>query len=170
MAASEWLPLESAVVFRENPNGALVTAAPELLPSTVNCTLVVLEETLVDTATVPETVAPDAGEVIEIVGGVLIGPGPEPPHGGTLVLFVNGEVTAQFFGCGGIGGGGIFCEAGESACAAAASKVSLVRVTGSHPPPFQKLLGVPSEAMALTMLLEICTGPQGGSEAFTFQT
>jgi hypothetical protein len=67
-AAREWLPLVSAAVFREKPNGALVTAAPELAPSTLNCTLVVLEETLVETATVPETVAPDAGEVIEIVG------------------------------------------------------------------------------------------------------
>jgi hypothetical protein len=65
-AAREWLPLESAVVFKEKPNGALVTAAPELAPSTLNCTLVVLEETLVETATVPETVAPDAGEVIEM--------------------------------------------------------------------------------------------------------
>jgi hypothetical protein len=56
------------VVFREKENGAVVTAAPELAPSTLNCTLVVLEETLVETATVPETVAPDAGEVIEMVG------------------------------------------------------------------------------------------------------
>jgi hypothetical protein len=162
--------LESAVVFREKLNGAVVTAAPELLPSTVNCTLVVFEETLVVTATVPETVAPDEGEVIEIVGGVPVGPGPEPPQGGTLVLFVNGEATAQFFGCGGMGGGGIFCETGESACTAAASKVLFVRVRGSHPPPFQKLLGVPSEAMALAMLFETCTGPQGGSEALIFQT
>ena len=67
-AEREWLPLESVVVFREKPNGALVTAAPELAPSTLNCTLVVLEETLVETATVPDTVAPDAGEVIEMDG------------------------------------------------------------------------------------------------------
>jgi hypothetical protein len=67
-AEREWLPLESVVVLREKPNGAVVTAAPEFAPSTLNCTLVVLEETLVETATVPETVAPDAGEVIEMVG------------------------------------------------------------------------------------------------------
>jgi len=67
-AEREWLPLESAVVFRERLNGALVTAAPEFAPSTLNCTLVVLEETLVETATVPETVAPDVGEVIEMDG------------------------------------------------------------------------------------------------------
>ena len=54
--------------MRERLKGALVTAAPELLPSTLNCTLVVLEETLVETVVVPETVAPESGEVIEIVG------------------------------------------------------------------------------------------------------
>ena len=67
-AEREWLPLESVVVFREKPNGALVTAAPVFVPSTLNCTLVVLEETLVETETVPETVEPGAGEVIEMVG------------------------------------------------------------------------------------------------------
>jgi hypothetical protein len=48
----------------------VVTAAPVLFPSTLNCTLVVLEETLVVTETAPETAAPEAGAVIEIVGGV----------------------------------------------------------------------------------------------------
>ena len=69
-AESEWVPLENDVVFREKLKGALVTGAPELLPSTLNCTLVVLEETLVVTVVVPETVAPESGEVIEIVGAV----------------------------------------------------------------------------------------------------
>ena len=68
VAVSEWLPLERFFVFSERLNGALVTAAPEFAPSTLNCTLVVLEETLVETATVPETVAPDEGEVIEMDG------------------------------------------------------------------------------------------------------
>jgi hypothetical protein len=58
------------VVLREKLKGALVTAAPELLPSTLNCTLVVLEETLVETVVIPETVAPESGEVIEMVGAV----------------------------------------------------------------------------------------------------
>lgn len=71
-AASEWLPLESGVVFREKLNGALVTAAPVLLPSTMNCTLEVLEETLVETVMVPETAAPESGEAMEIVGGRLL--------------------------------------------------------------------------------------------------
>jgi hypothetical protein len=46
-----------------------VTAAPVLFPSTRNCTLVAFAETLVVTVIVPETVAPGAGAVIEIVGG-----------------------------------------------------------------------------------------------------
>ena len=71
-AASEWLPSESVVVFRDKLNGALVTAAPELLPSTRSCTLAVLAETLVETLMVPETVEPESGAVIETVGGRLL--------------------------------------------------------------------------------------------------
>jgi hypothetical protein len=67
-AESEWVPLESVVVFREKLKGGLVTGAPESLPSNLNCTLVVLAETLVETVVVPETVAPESGEVIEIAG------------------------------------------------------------------------------------------------------
>lgn len=69
-AVSEWLPFESLMVFRERLNGALVTAVPVLLPSTLNCTLVVLADTLVKTVMVPEAVAPEAGEVMATVGGV----------------------------------------------------------------------------------------------------
>lgn len=69
-AVSEWLPFEKVIVFNESLNGALVTAVPALLPSTLNCTLVVLADTLVETATVPETVAPDVGEVMATVGAV----------------------------------------------------------------------------------------------------
>ena len=47
-----------------------MTAAPVLLPSTLNCTLVVFADTVVVTVTVPATVAPEAGAVMEIVGGV----------------------------------------------------------------------------------------------------
>jgi len=71
-AVSEWLPLESAIVFRDKLNGALVTTAPILLPSTRNCTLVVLEETLVETLMVPEMIAPEAGDVIDTVGGAEV--------------------------------------------------------------------------------------------------
>jgi len=48
-----------------------VTAAPVFLPSTWNCTLVVLEETLVEMVMVPETMAPDAGAVMKTVGAVF---------------------------------------------------------------------------------------------------
>ena len=48
----------------------LVTAAPVLFPSSLNCTLVLFADTLVVTVTVPETIAPEAGAVMEIVGGV----------------------------------------------------------------------------------------------------
>ena len=80
-AAIEWLPLERVVVFKERLNGALVTLAPELIPSTSNCTLVVLDETLVVILMVPATVEPDAGAVMEIVGaaGATIA---EKPFGG----------------------------------------------------------------------------------------
>ena len=47
----------------------MVTAAPVLLPSTMNCTLVVFADTFVEMEMVPETVAPEAGEVMETVGG-----------------------------------------------------------------------------------------------------
>lgn len=69
--ASEWLPLESVFVFTEKLKGVVVTAEPEFLPSTWSCTFVVFAETVVETVTVPETFAPDTGEVIETDGGVV---------------------------------------------------------------------------------------------------
>ncbi len=65
-------------MFRDKLNGALVTAAPELPPSTRNCTLVVLADTLVETVIVPETVAPDSGELMEIVGAAVATGGRTP--------------------------------------------------------------------------------------------
>ena len=56
----------------EKSSGALVTATPVLFPSTLNCTLVVLGEALVVIGIVPETVAPGAGEVIEMVGAPVL--------------------------------------------------------------------------------------------------
>ena len=69
-AVSKWLPFDSAVVSRRKSKGGPVTAAPALLPSTRNCTLVVSAVTLAVTVMAPETVAPDAGAMIEIAGGV----------------------------------------------------------------------------------------------------
>jgi hypothetical protein len=72
-AVSEWLPLASVVVFSVWLNGAAVTAAPEFVPSTLNCTLVVFDDTVVVTVTVPDTVAPDAGVSMETSRAVLLG-------------------------------------------------------------------------------------------------
>jgi len=60
-------------VLSEWLKGAAVTAAPELVPSTLNCTLVALEDTVVVTVTVPDTVAPDAGVSMETSIGALPG-------------------------------------------------------------------------------------------------
>src|SRR3984893_15344622 len=87
-AVIEWLALLRVVGLSAKLNGALVTAAPVLLPSTLNCTLVVFADTLVVTVTVPDTVAPEAGAVIEIVGGV-----------GGAVLFTVTESAALVVVC-----------------------------------------------------------------------
>ena len=72
-AVSEWLPVESAAVFSEKLNGALVTATPEFTPSTWNCTLMVFAEAAVVTFTVPATAAPEAGDVIDTVSATGAG-------------------------------------------------------------------------------------------------
>ena len=74
-AVSMWLPLESVVVLSGKLNGALVTAGPALVPSTLNCTLVAFADALTVTVIVPETVAPEAGEVMDTLGGVGAGGG-----------------------------------------------------------------------------------------------
>jgi hypothetical protein len=67
-AVSVWLPLVRVIVFNEKLNGALDNAAPVFLPSTLNCTVVASADTLINTLILPETVTPEAGEVIEMVG------------------------------------------------------------------------------------------------------
>jgi hypothetical protein len=69
-ALNVWLPLLSFVVSSVIVNGAVVTGAPEFAPSTWNWTLVVFAEALAVTETLPETVAPDDGEVMDTVGAV----------------------------------------------------------------------------------------------------
>src|SRR4029077_11303797 len=96
--------------------------------------------------------------------------GTKLPQAGNAVLVVNGDAMAQLAGCGGIGGGCKVCVAGKSSCCAAASNVLLIIVIGSQPPPSQKLFAMPSEAIALATLFEICTGPQAGSKGRTFHT
>src|SRR3989442_153399 len=66
-------PLLAVVVFQERVYGAVVTSAPRLAPSSFNCTPTTptLSVALADTVIVPATVAPGAGEEMEMVGGVL---------------------------------------------------------------------------------------------------
>jgi len=81
----ECLPLGIVAVLRERLNGAVVTAVPASSPSSCSWTLVVLEETMVEMVMVPETIALEAGEVIDTAGGddgakvVLFAP-VEPVH------------------------------------------------------------------------------------------
>src|SRR5436309_14111278 len=72
-AVSAWLPLAAPVVFHETAYGALVSSAPRLLPSSLNCTPTTPTSSLAlaVTVTVFDTVAPPAGAVILTVGGVL---------------------------------------------------------------------------------------------------
>src|SRR6266849_8457376 len=66
-------PLAAPVVFQETEYGALVSSAPKLAPSIVNCTPATptLSEALAETGTVPWIVAPLLGEVTLTVGGVV---------------------------------------------------------------------------------------------------
>src|SRR6266705_770178 len=65
-------PLLAPVVFQAIEYGGVVTAAPALRPSSWNCTPATptLSEALAVTLIVPETVAPEAGELMLTVGPV----------------------------------------------------------------------------------------------------
>src|SRR5205809_44567 len=65
--------LLAAVVFHETAYGAVVASTPRLAPSSLNCTPTTptLSEALAVTVTLPATVAPAVGAVIETVGRVL---------------------------------------------------------------------------------------------------
>src|SRR3989475_595016 len=67
-------PAEASAVFQLVAYGAVVTSAPRLAPSSMNCTPTTptLSVALAEIVTVPATVAPLAGAVIETVGGVLL--------------------------------------------------------------------------------------------------
>ncbi len=75
LADSECVPFDAPTVFQEIAYGAAVSSAPRLAPSSRNCTPATptLSEALAETVTVPETVAPAAGAVIETVGGTESG-------------------------------------------------------------------------------------------------
>src|ERR1043166_8247322 len=74
MALRSWLPLVAVTVFQLTLYGDVVSSAPRLLPSSLNCTPTppTLSLAAADTVTsVPETVTPAAGTVIETSGGTL---------------------------------------------------------------------------------------------------
>ncbi len=72
-AVSAWVPLPTVVVFHEIEYGAVVSSAPTLVPSTLNCTPATptLSEAFADTVTVFCTVVLFAGAVMETVGAVV---------------------------------------------------------------------------------------------------
>src|SRR5262249_41324206 len=74
-ALSLCVPFDTVVVSQAIDQGAAVSSAPRLLPSSLNCTPTTptLSDALADTVTVPSTVAPLDGAVIETVGGMMSG-------------------------------------------------------------------------------------------------
>jgi hypothetical protein len=72
-AVNVWVPLATVVVSHVIEGGLVVSSAPRLLPSSLNCTPATptSSDALAVTVIVPETVAPSEGAVIETVGGVL---------------------------------------------------------------------------------------------------
>jgi hypothetical protein len=66
-------PLANRALFQEMENGAVVSSATQLAPSTLNCTPRTprLSEAEAEAETVPETVAPGAGTLSDTVGGVV---------------------------------------------------------------------------------------------------
>src|SRR5256885_1769470 len=72
-AVSVCEPLLAVVVFHDIEYGVAVSSAPRLAPSNRNCTPTTptLSEALAVTLVVPPTVAPETGEVMLTVGGVV---------------------------------------------------------------------------------------------------
>src|SRR5207245_4878741 len=72
-AVTLWLPFALKVAFQDIEYGAVDTSAPRLAPSSLNCTPTTptLSVALAETVTVPATVAPLTGAVIETVGSVM---------------------------------------------------------------------------------------------------
>src|SRR2546429_8954320 len=70
-------PLLALVVFQDTEYGAAASSTPRLAPSSRNCTPTTptLSEALAVTLVVPPTVAPEIGEVMLTVGGVVSGGG-----------------------------------------------------------------------------------------------
>src|SRR5207245_4055284 len=88
-AVRVWVALVAVVVFHERAYGAVVISAPRLAPSSLNWTPTTptLSEAVAETVTVPETVEPAAGAVMETVGTVV--------SGGARVVTVTSPETAR---------------------------------------------------------------------------
>ena len=74
-AVRVWGPLAAVAEAQETVYGATVSSAPTLAPSTLSCTPTTptLSVAFAATATVPETVVPAAGVVMETAGGTVSG-------------------------------------------------------------------------------------------------
>src|SRR5439155_10946804 len=74
-ALKVWLPAVAVVVSHGTEYGAVVSSAPRLAPSSWNWipATPTLSEALAETVTVPETVAPEVGNVMLTVGAVVSG-------------------------------------------------------------------------------------------------
>src|SRR5205807_5049684 len=72
MAVSVWLPLVAVVVFQDAEYGDARTSAPRFALASLNCTTstATLSLAAAVTDTVPDTLAPAAGAVIDTVGAV----------------------------------------------------------------------------------------------------
>src|SRR5205809_814318 len=72
-AVSVCEPLLAVVVFQETEYGAAASSTPRLAPSDRKCVVTgtMLSEALAVTLVVPPTVAPETGEVMLTVGGVV---------------------------------------------------------------------------------------------------
>ena len=72
-AVSVWLPLAAVAVFHEIEYGAVVSSAPRLMPSSLNCTPATptLSAAVAETVTAPLSVAPASGAVSATVGGIV---------------------------------------------------------------------------------------------------
>jgi len=71
-AVRVWNALVAVVVSQETEYGEVVSSVPRFAPSSLNWTpeTATLSEALAETVIVPATVAPEAGEEMETVGGV----------------------------------------------------------------------------------------------------
>jgi len=100
-AVRECFPLLKVVVFSDAEYGAVVSAPPISDPSTSNCTLAIptLDEALAVTVMVPDTLAPEAGDVIDTVGGFPVELFTVIETAGLVALFFAASVATAVREC-----------------------------------------------------------------------